>query len=246
MRQPTSSKRGALSQEAPTAVRATPPPAAPREERWLDHLAPALRVTAVTLVLTGLVYPLVMTGIAQGLFHRRAEGSFVTDGAGRVVGSELLAQGFSNPAYFQPRPSAAGAGYDPLASGGSNLGPTSRKLRDRAAADLERLQKENPGAGPVPVELVTASGSGLDPHLSPAAALWQVPRVARARGVAPVRLRALVEEISESRDLGVLGEPRVNVLLLNLALDQRVGAPASAPTRRAAQPAPAAAADTNG
>jgi K+-transporting ATPase ATPase C chain len=221
-------------------VRATPPPAAPREERWLDHLAPALRVTAVTLVLTGLVYPLVMTGIAQGLFHRRAEGSFVTDGAGKVVGSELLAQGFSNPGYFQPRPSAAGGGYDPLASSGSNLGPTSKKLRDRAAADVERLRKENPDApGPVPVELVTTSGSGLDPHLSPAAALWQVPRVARARGVAPERLRALVEEFSESRDLGVLGEPRVNVLLLNLALDQRVGAPTS--TRRSP---PAADTDT--
>ena len=154
-----------------------------------------------------------MTAIAQGLFRRRAEGNFVTNGAGRIVGSELLAQGFSNPAYFQPRPSAAGGGYDPLASGGSNLGPTSRKLRERAAADLERLHEENPDApGPVPGELVTASGSGLDPHLSPAAALWQVPRVAKARGVAPERLRALVEEFSESRDLGVLGEPRVNVL----------------------------------
>src|SRR3990172_8579806 len=152
MRQPTSSKRGTLAQEAATSVRTTPPPAAPREDRWFDHLAPALRVTAVTLVLTGLLYPLVMTGIAQGLFHRRAEGSFVTDGAGKVVGAELLAQAFSSAGYFQPRPSAAGEkGYDPLASGGSNLGPTSKKLRDRAVADLERLQKENPDApGPAP------------------------------------------------------------------------------------------------
>jgi K+-transporting ATPase KdpC subunit len=133
-----------------------------REERLLDHLMPAIRATVVTLVLTGLLYPLVMTGIAQGLFRRRAEGSFVTDAAGKVVGSELMAQGFSRPGYFQPRPSAAGEkGYDPLASGGSNLGPTSKKLHDQAAAALERLQKENPeAAGAVPIELVTASGAG--------------------------------------------------------------------------------------
>jgi K+-transporting ATPase ATPase C chain len=236
---PTASNRGALAQEA-AAVRATPPPSEPREGRWFDHLAPALRTTAVTLVLTGLLYPLAMTAVAQGLFPRRASGSLVSDGAGKVVGSELLAQGFSNPAYFQPRPSAAGAGYDPLASGGSNLGPTSKRLHDQAAAALGKLLKENPDApGPAPVELVTASGSGLDPHLSPAAALWQVPRVAKARGVAPERLRALVEEMTEPRDLNVLGEPRVNVLLLNLALDQRVGPPVSMP---ASAPRPAAAA----
>jgi len=210
---------------------ATPaPPApvimAPREEGVFDHVMPALRTTVVTLVLTGLAYPLLMTGLAQGLFHRQAEGSFVTDGAGKVVGSELLAQGFSTPGYFQPRPSAAGEkGYDPLASGGSNLGPTSKKLHDQAAATLERLQKENPdAAGAVPVELVTASGSGLDPHLSPGAALWQAPRVARARGVSLDRVRALVDEYVEGRDLGILGEPRVNVLQLNLALDRRFGA----------------------
>ncbi|HTN52333.1 MAG TPA: potassium-transporting ATPase subunit KdpC [Anaeromyxobacter sp.] len=193
----------------------------------LGHVLPALRATVVTLVLTGLAYPLVMTGVARTLFPRRAEGSFVTDEAGKVVGSVLIAQGFSNPAYFQPRPSAAGdKGYDPLASGGSNLGPTSKKLRDGAAATLERLQKENPdAAGPVPVELVTASASGLDPHLSPEAALWQVPRVAKARQVAPERVRALVEENVEGRDLGLLGERRVNVLLLDLALDRRLGAP---------------------
>jgi K+-transporting ATPase ATPase C chain len=171
-----------------------------------------------------------MTGIAQGLFRSKAEGSFVTDGAGKVIGSELLAQGFSSPGYFQPRPSAAGEkGYDPLASAGSNLGGTSRKLQDRAAADLAKLVKENPDAtGPVPVELVTASGSGLDPHLSPAAAAWQAPRVARARGVALERVRALVDEYTEGRTLGVLGEPRVNVLDLNLALDRRFGAPGRA------------------
>ncbi len=203
-----------------------PEGAAPREERLLDQVIPALRATAVTLILTGLLYPLAMTGIAQGLFHRKAEGSFVTDGAGKVVGSELMAQGFSKAGYFQSRPSAAGEkGYDPLASGGSNLGPTSKKLRDQAAAALEKLQKENPDAPrAVPVELVTASGSGLDPHLSPEAALWQAPRIAQARGVSLARVRALVDEYAEGRDLGILGEPRVNVLQLNLALDRRFGA----------------------
>ena len=221
---------------------ATPaPPAAevnaPREEPLLGHVMPAIRVTVVTLVLTGLLYPLAMTAIAQGLFHRRAEGSFVTDDSGKLVGSELLAQGFSMPGYFQPRPSAAGErGYDPLASGGSNLGPTSRKLRDQAAAALEKLQQENPDApGRAPVELVTASGSGLDPHLSPQASIWQVPRVARARGVSADRVRALVDEYTEGRALGLLGEPRVNVLSLNLALDRRFGAPGGSAQAAATQ-----------
>ncbi len=215
-------------------ARLTPPPpaGAPRETRMIDHVVPAIRASVVTLVLTGLAYPLLMTGVARVLFPLRAEGSFVTDDAGKVVGSELLAQECSNPAYFQPRPSAAGEqGYDPLASGGSNLGPTSKRLRDQAAALADRLAKDNPDAtGPLPVELVTASGSGLDPHLSPAAALWQAPRVAKARGVAPERVRALVEELVEGRDLGIFGEPRVNVLLLNLTLDRRLGAPAAAAT----------------
>ena len=222
--------------DSTAVMRATSPrePEAQRKERVSDHFLPALRATVVTLVLTGLAYPLVITGVAKVLFPRRAEGSFVTDEAGKVVGSELLAQGFSNPAYFQPRPSAAGdKGYDPLASGGSNYGPTSKKLQDRGAADVDRLHKENPdAAGPVPVELVAASGSGLDPHLSPSAALWQVPRVAKARGVSPERVRALVEETTEGRDLGVLGEPRVNVLQLNLALDRRLGAPTPTPAAR--------------
>jgi K+-transporting ATPase ATPase C chain len=198
-----------------------------------EHVGPALRATAVTLVLTGLAYPLLVTGVAQVLFHRRAEGSPVTDAAGKVVGSELIGQGFASAANFQPRPSAAGEkGWDASASSGSNLGPTSQKLRDRVAADLERLRKENPDANaPVPAELLTTSGSGLDPHVSPAAALWQVPRVAKARGVAPDRVRALVDESTEGRELGVLGEPRVNVLLLNLALDRRLGGTAaSAPS----------------
>ncbi len=214
----------------------TPVPApapAPRERGMLAGVfGPALRVTFVTLLLTGIVYPLAVTGIAKVLFPRRAEGSLVTDERGRVVGSELLAQAAASPGYFQPRPSAAGDdGYDPMSSGGSNLGPTSRKLRDQAADRLAALRKANPDApGAPPVELVTASGSGLDPHLSPAAALWQVARVAKARGVSPERVRALVEENVEARDLGVLGEPRVNVLLLDLALDRRFGAAPATPT----------------
>ena len=190
------------------------------------ELVVALRVTAVTLVLTGLVYPLVTTGLAQVLFPWRANGSLVKDEAGRVVGSELLGQGFSAPGYFQPRPSAAGKdGWDATSSGGSNLGPTSKKLRDGAVEALQKLQAENPDAqGPAPVELVTASGSGLDPHLSPDGVLWQVPRVARARHVTEDRVRTLVESQIERRDLVVLGERRVNVLTLNLALDRQFGA----------------------
>jgi K+-transporting ATPase ATPase C chain len=214
------------------------PAAAPehRTERLVEQVMPAIRVTVVTLVLTGLCYPLVMTAVAQGLFHRKANGSFVTDDAGQVVGSELLAQAFSSPRYFQPRPSAAGEkGYDPQSSSGSNLGVTSKKLQDTAATRLETLQKENPDAqGPAPVELVTASGSGLDPHLSPAGALWQAPRVAKARGVSLDRVRALVDEYIEGRVLGVLGEPRVNVLQLNLALDRRFGAAPAAPSAQEA------------
>ncbi len=193
-------------------------------------LLASLRVTVVTLLLTGIAYPLAVTGLARLLFPAQASGSIVRDEAGRPVGSALLTQRFSDPAYFQPRPSAAGNGWDPMASGGSNLGPTSARLRERAQAELGRLRAANPGAPePVPAELVTASGSGLDPHLSPAAAAWQVPRVARARGVAEARVRALVEDATEGRDLGLLGEPRVNVLLLDLALDRQFGRPSAAP-----------------
>jgi potassium-transporting ATPase KdpC subunit len=184
----------------------------------------ALRATIVTLVLTGLIYPLCMTGIAQALFPTAAGGSLAKDETGKVVGSRLIGQSFANPAYFQPRPSAAGNGYDPMASGGSNLGPTSAKLQERVKSDLARLQKDNPqAAGPVPVELVTASASGLDPHLSPAAARWQISRVARARAVNPDRVAATLEELVAGRDLGILGEPTVNVLDLNLALDRQFG-----------------------
>jgi potassium-transporting ATPase KdpC subunit len=187
--------------------------------------AVAVRTTIVTLVLTGLIYPFVMTGLAQVLFPWRANGSLVTDEKGQVIGSELIAQGFANPAYFQSRPSAAGdKGYDAANSSGSNLGPTSKKLQDRIKDDLKRLKQENPEATtPVPAELVTTSGSGLDPHLSPAAMLWQVPRVAKARGVAPDRVKAVVDTNVEGRTFGILGEPTVNVLLVNLALDRQFG-----------------------
>jgi K+-transporting ATPase ATPase C chain len=186
----------------------------------------ALRVTFVTLVLTGLLYPLAMTGVAQALFRHRANGSLMRDGSGAVVGSELIGQVFTNPSYLQGRPSAAGNGYDATASSGSNLGPTSKKLRDRVTAEIDRLRKENPAAPlPIPAELVTASASGLDPNLSPAAALWQVPRIAAARQIAPERISQVIESRVEGRDLGVFGEPRVNVLAVNLALDQQFGKP---------------------
>ncbi|MBI3782041.1 MAG: potassium-transporting ATPase subunit KdpC [Deltaproteobacteria bacterium] len=191
---------------------------------WKEVIV-ALRVTVVTLLLTGIAYPVAVTGLAQMLFGAQANGSLVLNEQGRVIGSELIGQSFSNPAYFWSRPSAAGDnGYDATASGGSNLGATSKKLHDRIATEVARLQENNPLAKePVPIELVTTSASGLDPHLSPAAALWQVPRVAAARGLAPERVRRTVESLIEGRDIGLLGEPRVNVLHLNLALDRQFG-----------------------
>lgn len=193
----------------------------------MQILVISIRATLVTLVLTGLAYPLFVTGVGGLLFPHAAAGSPATDERGRVVGSEWIGQIFKSPAYAQPRPSAAGAdGYDASASSGSNLGPTSQKLRDRIAADVTRLKSENPeAAGPVPADLVYASGSGLDPHVTPEAALWQVPRIARARGVSAERVRSVVEANVEGRQLGFLGEPRVNVLRLNLALDRQFGSP---------------------
>jgi len=192
-----------------------------------DHLIPAFRATLVTLLVTGVAYPLLCTGLAQVLFPSRANGSLLHDDAGRAVGSSLIGQGFAAPGYFQPRPSAAGdKGFDANNSSGSNLGPTSKKLRDRVTADVARLKAANPDAsGEVPAELVTTSASGLDPHLSPEAVRWQLLRVAHSRGVSPERIAPLIEDQLEGRDFGFLGEPRVNVLLLNLALDRLLGNP---------------------
>lgn len=184
------------------------------------NLAVAALMMIVTTVLYGLVYPLLITAIAQATMSDKANGQLVTRD-GQIIGSAILAQPFSSPGYFHPRPSGAGAnGYDPTASSGTNLGPTSKKLADAVAARVAEAKAENPGA-PVPIDLVTSSGSGLDPDLSPAAALFQVPRVAKARGVAEEAVRELVESRIVPRTFGILGEPRVNVLLLNLALDDR-------------------------
>jgi len=184
----------------------------------------AIRMALVTLVLTGVLYPMAMTGVAQGLFPRQANGSLVT-AEGRVVGSALIGQRFSSAGYFHGRPSAAGTnGYDASASGGSNLGATSKKLRDRVASERDTLLAQNPAApGPVPVDLVTASGSGLDPHVSLEAALWQAPRVAADRGLPVESVRALIQGRLENPAFELLGDARVNVLLLNLDLDARYG-----------------------
>lgn len=183
------------------------------------NLMTAILMTIVTTILLGLVYPLAVTGLSQVLFNDKANGQLI-ERNGVVVGSKLIGQPFSSPGYFRSRPSAAGAaGYDAGASSGSNLGPTSKKLIDRVKADVEKLQAENPGK-PIPVDLVTTSASGLDPHISPAAAEFQVPRVARERGMSEEEARRVVSEFTEGRQFGFLGEPRVNVLLLNLKLDE--------------------------
>jgi K+-transporting ATPase ATPase C chain len=173
--------------------------------------------TLVTTVMFGLVYPLGITGLAQVLFHDRANGQLV-EKDGKVVGSRIIGQAFTGPGYFHSRPSAAGAGYDATASSGSNLAPTNRALLDRVKGDVQKLQAENPNS-PIPVDLVTASGSGLDPDISPAAAEFQIPRVARERNMNEPDVRALVAKHTLDRQFGFLGEPRVNVLELNLDLD---------------------------
>jgi|SRR5438105_2072774 len=183
------------------------------------NLVVAVLMTAVTTIVFGLVYPLAMTGIAQMVFRDKANGQLV-ERNGRVIGSRIIGQAFSKPGYFHGRPSAAGSGYDAASSSGTNLGPTSRKLADAVKSAVAAAKQENPSA-PIPIDLVTSSGSGLDPHISPAAALFQAPRVARERGAVEADVRALVDSQTEGRQLGIFGEPRVNVLLLNLALDER-------------------------
>jgi potassium-transporting ATPase KdpC subunit len=186
---------------------------------FITSLRPAIVLTILFALLLGLVYPFAMTGIGQAIFPSQANGSLVRDAAGRVIGSTVIGQAFTSDRYFQTRPSAAGKGYDGLASSGSNLGPTSQALVDRVKPDVEKRRSEGV-AGPVPADLVTASGSGLDPDLSPESARAQVARVARVRGLPEARLAKLVDDNVERPLLGILGEPRVNVLALNQQLDR--------------------------
>jgi K+-transporting ATPase ATPase C chain len=186
------------------------------------QIVPAFRITLLLTILTGLIYPGIVTGLAQVLFHNQANGSLITQN-GRVIGSSLIGQNFTKPEYFHPRPSAAGNdGYDATASGGSNYGPTNQKLIDRMKGDIDKFHKENPDyTGPIPADLLTASASGLDPHISPASAGAQVARVAKARGLDAGALQKVVDAHVEGRTAGFLGEPVVNVLLLNLDLDKQ-------------------------
>ena len=192
------------------------------------NLVTAVLMTIATTILLGIIYPLVVTGIAQVVFPKKANGQLI-EANGKIVGSRIIGQSFSSQGYFHSRPSAAGNGYDAANSAGSNLGPTNQHLIDRVKADVATAQSENP-TQPVPIDLVTTSASGLDPEISPAAAAFQAPRVAKARGVTEEQVRQLVAKHTESRQLGFLGEPRVNVLELNLELDQQFPATKQART----------------
>jgi K+-transporting ATPase ATPase C chain len=193
-------------------------------DNTLRHVVTAALYTVVTVVLLGLIYPLVIWAIATVVFHSQATGSLVEEN-GKLIGSTLVGQMFTKPGYFHGRPSAAGKGYDPTQTGGTNLGPTSKKLIDATRAAVAALKKENPDAtGPIPPDLVTSSASGIDPDISPDGAFYQVARVAKARGMAPDRVRALVEAAIVPRQFGIFGEPRVNVLQLNRSLDAAASA----------------------
>jgi K+-transporting ATPase ATPase C chain len=198
-------------------------------KQMMKNLLTAILITIVTTILFGLIYPLAVTGLAQIIFPDKANGQLIKRPDGAIIGSRIIGQPFTGPGYFHSRPSAAGAaGYDAGASSGSNLGPTSQKLIYRVKAQVAELQKENPGK-PIPVDLVTTSGSGLDPHISPAATEFQIPRVARQRGLTETEVRQIVNTHIETRTLGLLGEPRVNVLELNLDLDSKKPMPAAKP-----------------
>ncbi len=185
----------------------------------IKYLGTSLRVTIVSVILLGLIYPLAMTAVAQAIFPWQANGSMIVVN-GKIAGSTIIGQLWTKPQYFHGRPSAAGKGYDPTATGGTNYGPTSKKLIDSTKATLVQLKKDNPDAnGPPPIDLVTSSGSGIDPDITPAAAYWQAPRVAKARHMSLSLLNALVANQVQGRTFAFLGEPRVNVLELNLALD---------------------------
>ena len=182
------------------------------------NLLIAIWMTLATTVLLGIIYPLVVTGLAQVIFTSKANGQLIQQD-GKLIGSRIIGQAFTGPNYFHSRPSAAGAGYDPTSTNGSQLGPTNHQLIDRVKGDVATLQAENPGT-PVPIDLVTASASGLDPEITPAAAAFQVPRIAKQRSASEDQIRQLVAQHTEGRQLGFLGEPRVNVLELNLDLDK--------------------------
>jgi len=193
------------------------------------NLLTAIWMTIATTILLGIIYPLVVTGLAQLIFPKQANGQLIQKD-GKTVGSSIIAQAFSSPAYFHSRPSFAGNGYDPTNTNGSQLGPTNQKLIDRVKGDVSTAHAENP-TEPVPIDLVTGSASGLDPHITPATAEFQLPRVAKERGTTVEQLRALVQKHTEERQFGFLGESRVNVLELNLELDERFPARKQASTR---------------